>query len=146
MATLEPADLDPPTEAEAADEEATERAAAAASVEDISFKDAAKPSDVKPWGRGRMHLPTIHRLRLDQPGTAIQGAINATGFTVVVPGRKVMEAAGGIAKRDKRIVSVQSNHDGAGSRVTFKFRGGVPGYRVRLRKDFIEFLISAPTN
>ncbi|MBX3182958.1 MAG: PilZ domain-containing protein [Polyangiaceae bacterium] len=102
------------------------------------------PSKVPPWGRGKVTRPTIHRIRLDGPGGAIQGAINPTGFAVVIPNRKVMEDGAGIAKRDKRIARVRTSNAGGGAQVTFQFKDGIPGYRVRLRKDFVEFLISEP--
>ena len=91
-----------------------------------------------------MHLPVIHRIRLDSPGAAIEGAIHPTGFSVVVPDRKTMESGKPIAKRDKRIARVKTQNSSSGAQVTLKFRGGVPGYRVRLRKDFLEILISSP--
>jgi hypothetical protein len=107
-------------------------------------KAKTRPEDVAPWGRGKLNLPTIHRLRLDGPGAALQGAAEPTGFTVVIPGRKVMEAAAGIAKRDERIARVRASNTGAGAQVSFRFKDGTPAYRVRLRRDYIEFLISAP--
>ena len=159
MATMEPAPLGPPPElatpeGAGEDEEAKEKAAAD-QVEDETWGDKeekkpttskANPADVKPWGRGRLHLPTIHRLRLDQPGGAIKGAINPTGFTVVVPGVKVMESPRGIEKRDSRIARVKTRNGSSGAEITFQFRESVPGYRVRLRRDFVEFLISAPAD
>jgi hypothetical protein len=150
MATMEPAPLEPATDPQ--DEEALERAAAAAAVDDATWSDgagsqgAAKPADVKPWGRGSMHLPTIHKLRLDAPGGAISGAVSATGFTVVIPGRKVMESGRAIQRRDKRIVEVKTSNTAKGAQVSFQFRDKVPAYRVRLRNDFAEFLVSAPQN
>lgn len=153
MATMEPAPLEPSSEE---DEEARERAAAAAAVDDETWQESKqapksaqtsdKPQSVKPWGRGRLHLPTIHRIRLDKPGADIQGAIQPNGFTIVVPGRKAMESGKSIARRDQRILAVNTSNTAAGAQVTFKFRGGVPPYRVRLRKDFVEFLVSAPEN
>lgn len=124
-----------------------EKRAAAAAVEDQSWDDAepeVETTDSKPWGHGRLYLPTIHRIRLDGAATAIAGAMNADGFTVVVPGRKAMESGKSIEKRDKRIVSVLTNNNARGATVKFEFRGPVPPYRVRLRQDFVEFLISAP--
>ncbi|HMR10053.1 MAG TPA: hypothetical protein PKA88_29960, partial [Polyangiaceae bacterium] len=158
MATMEPAPLGPPPEL-GAPGEATEQSeeeqekAAAGAAEDEKFEDKeaapkkaqkANPSSVRPWGKGRINKPTIHRLRLDQPGGAIKGAINPTGFTVVVPGVKVMESARGIQKRDARIARVRTRNGSYGAEVTFQFRNSVPGYRVRLRKDYVEFLISEP--
>ncbi len=165
MATMEPAPLgsapdeaadpDGPAGAPAAEPPQTEEQKemeAAKAVPDQTFPDSppsstkkAKPHDVHPWGRGRVHTPIVHRLRLDGPGGAIEGVVKATGFTVVIPGRKVMESGSGIQKRDKRIARVRTSNSGSGAQITFQFRDGVPGYRVRLRRDFVEFLISAPS-
>jgi len=161
MATMEPAPLGSAPEeganplsldAEGARELAAAKAAPAAADETFNDKPAKKarlekqvrPQDVGPWGHGHVHKPTIHRLRLDASGAAIQGAINPTGFTVVIPGRKVMESGRSIARRDKRIARVSTSNTAGGAQISFKFRDGVPGYRVRLRHDFVEFLISAP--
>lgn len=103
-----------------------------------------RPEDVKPWGRGKLKEPTVFRLRLDAPGAAIQGHPDPTGFTVLIPGRKLLESASSISKRDDRIARVRTESSGAGAEITFKFKDGVPGYRVRLRRDFVEFLVSAP--
>jgi hypothetical protein len=108
-------------------------------------RSGARPEDVSPWGKGKMHEPTIHRLRLDTPGAALQGASESTGFSVVVPSRKVMEAAGGIAKRDPRIARIRATNTPVGAQISIRFKGEVPAYRVRLRKDYVEFLISAPS-
>lgn len=158
MATMEPAALGAvPPPATAAPEgevpDALEVAAnkAQAAADDEAFaenqspkeKTKASPADVEPWGRGKMHTPIVHRLRLDGPGGAIQGAITPTGFSVVIPERKVMEGGSAIVERDKRIAKVQTKNLGSGAQITFQFRNGVPGYRVRLRKDYVEFLISA---
>jgi hypothetical protein len=80
MATMEPAPLGAAPDAQDApeDEEAAEKAAAAAAVDDATWTEPSKsstsPSDVKPWGRGGMHLPTIHKLRLDGPASALSGS------------------------------------------------------------------------
>lgn len=146
MATAEPAPLGVPEKVDTAQ---MERLAAAAAVEDETWEEekpaaATTPADVKPWGRGKLHLPTIHRIRLDAPGTQLAGAMEPTGFTVVIPGRKAMEEGRNIEKRDKRIAQVKASNTDRGASITFKFRGTVPAYRVRLRKDFVEFFISAP--
>jgi predicted RNA-binding protein with TRAM domain len=86
----------------------------------------------------------VHRLRLDKAGTKIQGAVNATGFTVVLPGVKVMESPDGIMKRDSRIARVKTKNGTSGAEVSFQFKDGIPGYKVRLKKDSVEFLISSP--
>jgi hypothetical protein len=157
MATMEPAPLAPPPSGEAASIEAAEKAEAKASVsasaDDESFpeeedakdkgKSGKKPEDVAPWGRGKVVTPVIHRLRLDGPGDALQGSLQPTGFTIVVPHRKVMEQGAAIAKRDPRIARVRTVNTPNGAQITIQFKDGVPAYRARLRRDYIEFLIGA---
>jgi hypothetical protein len=55
-----------------------------------------------------------------------------------------LESGRAIQRRDKRIVQVKTSNQAAGAQVSFQFRDGVPAYRVRLREDSVEFLISAP--
>jgi len=128
------------------DDRESSRAAKSEKADSKSDGDRAgpRPEDVTPWGKGRMHEPVIHRLRLDTPGTALEGASESTGFSVVVPSRKVMEAAGGIAKRDPRIARIRATNTPAGAQISIRFKDEVPAYRVRLRKDYVEFLISSP--
>jgi hypothetical protein len=167
LATMEPAPLGPPPSAETRGVESAEltaaRAAAPASANDEEFSDpiervdgskrgadgkasdgkSARPEDVPAWGKGKMHQPVIHRLRLDGPGAALHGVSDATGFTVLVPGRKLMEQGDGIAKRDSRIGRARTTNTPGGAQVRITFRETLPGYRVRLRRDYIELLISA---
>ncbi len=169
MATMEPAPLAPPPgspesveAAEKADAKANASGAATALAapdegfsdesaddgdaksKDKGDKDGEKSAktDTTPWGKGKLHSPTIYRLRLDGPGGKLQGATLPTGFTVLVPGHKVMEQGASIAKRDTRIASVHTVNRTAGAEVAFHFRDGIPSYRVRLRHDYVEFLIS----
>jgi hypothetical protein len=141
MATAEP------VAAATMDDATAERLAAAAAVGDQTWEDESEPketAEAKPWGRGQLHLPTVHRIRLDGAGAELAGVAEGSGFTVVVPGRKAMESGRSIQKRDDRIAAVKASNTAEGARIGFTFRGPVPAYRVRLRKDFVEFLISAP--
>jgi hypothetical protein len=157
MATMEPAPLGAPPEGgegegEADSEEAAEKEKASVAdelwpEEGETGKGAsgkkANPSDVPPWGRGKLDTPVVHRLRLDGPGGAIQGAVNATGFSVVIPDRKVMESGSAIEQRDSRIARVKTRNGTSGAQISVSFKDGVPSYRVRLRKDYVELLISS---
>ena len=105
-----------------------------------------KAEDIKPWGTGKLHLPTVHRLRLDSPGGALKGFTKANGFSVLIPDRKVMDNAKVITKRDDRLKAVTADSSPEGAVISFKFRGPVPTYKVRLRNDYVEFFISAPGN
>jgi hypothetical protein len=168
IATTEPAPLGPPPTAEAKGLEEVELTAAKAvtpsTASDEEFTDpiehvdaskkkadaksadgdAERPEDVPAWGKGKMHAPTIHRLRLDGPGTALHGVSDATGFTVLVPGRKIMEQGDSIIKRDPRVGRARTTNTPGGAQVRITFRETLPAYRVRLRRDYIELLFSAP--
>jgi hypothetical protein len=167
LATMEPAPLGPPPTADARGIEAAEMNAAKAiapgTAADEEFTDpiehvdgsrkgesksadgsSTRPEDVPAWGKGKMNQPTIHRLRLDGAGSALHGVSDATGFTVLVPGRKVMEQGTAILKRDPRIGRARTTNTPGGAQVRITFREVLPGYRVRLRRDYVELLISAP--
>jgi hypothetical protein len=155
MATTEPAPLQPP-KAHVVDEYSM--------AKDLSFASAppslsktqaaarqadspsAEPSGDTVWQVGRMRLPIVHRLRLDGPGTALSGTKKPTGFSVLIPGRKVMESGHAIAKRDDRITDVRVANTPAGGTVSFRFRKEIPSYKVRLRKDYVEFFINSPAS
>jgi hypothetical protein len=143
MATMEPAPLEPPDDdIDAADE--------GSDVPDESFdKPVESPkkgsSDhLKAWGHGRLHLPFVHRIKLDEPGTALEGAKRSTGFTVFLPKRKLLQTGKAISRRDDRIIEVRTSNEPRGARVTFVFQGQVPAYKARLKGQYIEFFISSP--
>ena len=140
MATMEP--VPPPPDdkmASVSPEEAAEMAAAEASA-----NETWAPENVKPWGRGPVQLPKIYRLKLNRPGTAIRGTPQEGGFAVLIPGRSAQEDGAVIANSDRRIASVKTDNTSAGVRITFRFRDEVPGYRVRLAGQYVEFLVSTP--
>lgn len=122
--------------------EALEQAATAVPATPAPSTPASESSSV--FQVGRMHLPVVHRLRLDAPGAVLQGDKTSSGFSVLIPGRKVMETGTGIAKRDDRIIDVDVKNTPAGGKVTFRFRKDIPGYKVRLRNDYVEFFVNSP--
>lgn len=147
MATMEPAPLVPPSDEGIGSADAPGNAAPA--VADERFDDspkqgaAVRPEDVPAWGAGRLHLPIIHRIRLDHPGAALLGEKRSDGFSVVIPDRKALDSGKTIVRADDRIQNVEAKNDATGTRITFRFRSGVPAYKVRLRKNNVEFFISA---
>jgi hypothetical protein len=104
----------------------------------------AKAEAVKPWGTGKLYLPVIHRMKLDRPGIGLEGKKEMGGFSVELPGRRVLEGGAAIPKRDDRIAEVRTKNGPTGARVTFVFRSKIPTYKVRLRKNYVEFFISSP--
>jgi hypothetical protein len=141
MATLEPAPLEPPPDDI---ERAEESSASDETFDDGEAAKSKNPKDVKPWGNGRLVLPFVHRLKLDGPGAGLQGHKRPTGFSVFIPGSKVVGSGRTIARRDDRIAEVRTENESGGARVTFVFRGNIPAYKVRLKGDDVEFFISSP--
>jgi hypothetical protein len=122
---------------------APSRAAPRAPDQSFNGSNSARAQSLE-FGQGRLRSPVVYRLRLDQPAESLRGERTPTGFEVTLPGRRVMESGASIARRDERIARVATSNTGQGTRVSFRFKDTIPGYRVRLRKDYIEFSISAP--
>jgi hypothetical protein len=145
LATAQPEPLAPVPATVAYEDQAPDQAFEEAPAQDPTEKSSdVKPEDVKPWVTGKLHLPTVHRLRLSAPGAALKGFSKNGGFSVLIPGRKVTDNPKSIVKRDDRIRSVTADSSPEGAVITFKFRGPVPSHKVRLRNDYVEFFISAP--
>lgn len=151
LATARPEPMVAPPPASVAYEDqapdvAFDDSASAAAKEAKEEPAKAGPEDVKPWSKGRLHEPIVHRLRLNEPGAALKGYEKSDGFSVVIPDRKVMDNPKSIVKRDDRIRSVTAEPSKEGAVIKFHFRGTVPSYKVRLRNDYVEFFISSPGN
>lgn len=154
MATMEPAPLDPPSgdmtqEPEGSDQDepsAPDEAfhdPPAVKVQEASEPPQASEQMVEPWGTGKLHLPVVHRIKLDGAAGALEGIKKSNGFSVFLPKRKLLESGKTIARRDDRILEVRTSNEAGGARVTFVFQGKVPGYKVRLKKNYVEFFISS---
>lgn len=112
------------------------------SVGGANPKDKKKHGKVTPFGNGAVSHGNILHLKMDGAVDQIQGAQQPTGFTVKIPGRKSIEAAGPLAARDGRIAAVKVTNDPAGAELTFTFKDGVPNYQVRAKGDTLEIALA----
>jgi hypothetical protein len=94
------------------------------------------------FGQGRLQRPVIYRLRLDDVGGTLRGERTATGFEISIAGRRLLDSGASITRRDPRIAKVSTQNGSQGTRISFRFRETIPAYKVRLRKDVLEFWIS----
>jgi hypothetical protein len=101
-----------------------------------------KPIHVIPFGNGAVAHGNVLRLKMDGAIEKIQGATQPTGFTVAVPDRRSLEAAGPLAARDSRIASIKVTNDGAGAELAVAFKDGVPNYQVRAKGDTLEIVLA----
>jgi hypothetical protein len=106
-------------------------------------RESAAPVGSSEFSRGKLHLPIIHRLRLDGPAARVVGEPTSSGFNIVIPGRKVMESGAAISKRDRRISRVATRNNNGSAKIAFDFKGTIPAYKIRLRQDFVEIFISS---
>jgi|HubBroStandDraft_6_1064221.scaffolds.fasta_scaffold78521_2 hypothetical protein len=115
-----------------------------AAADDTTDKSEKKHIRVTPFSNGPVHHGNILRLKMDAPLEAIEGAQQPTGFTVKLPGRKSLEAAGPLAARDSRIASIKVSNDSAGAELTVTFKDGVPNYRVSAKGDNLVIALAPP--
>jgi hypothetical protein len=111
---------------------------------DKGDKADKKGGKIAPFGNGPVSHGNLLKLKMDGPIEAIQGAAQPTGFTVKLPNRKSIEAAGPLASRDSRIASIKVTNDGAGAELTVTFKDGVPNYQVKAHGDTLEMHLAKP--
>lgn len=87
----------------------------------------------------------VIRIKMDGQIAAIQGASQPTGFTVVIPSRKSMDAAGPLASKDPRIAQLKVANEPTGAELAVSFKDGVPNYAVRAKGDVLELVLAKPS-
>jgi len=141
LSTTEPVPTPPNPEALAADAEPGDAPPGAAAAE-AGSKDPGAPDSEEPavssggalrkeWGMGQVHDPISLKLTMDGEVAGFSGSEGDTGFTLVVPGRKSVSSASGLARKDKRIESLNVVNYPDRAEVTLHFKGDVPAYAVK---------------
>jgi hypothetical protein len=103
----------------------------------------AKLLRVAPFGNGAVRHGNVLRIKMDGVIEKIEGASLPTGFTVVLPNRKSLEAAAPLAARDSRIASIRVTNEAHGAELTVAFKDGVPNYQVRAKGDTLELVLAS---
>jgi hypothetical protein len=85
----------------------------------------------KVWGVGEVHDPVSLKLTMDGDVTGFSGSEGDSGFTLVIPGRKSVSSASGLARKDKRIESLNVVNYPDRAEVTLQFKGDVPAFAVK---------------
>jgi hypothetical protein len=106
--------------------------------------DRSHPIKVTPFGNPSVNHGNVLRLKMDGPIEKINGATQATGFLVTIPGRKSIEPAAPLAARDARIASIKVSNETGGAELNVTFKDGVPNYQVRARGDDLEIVLAPP--
>jgi hypothetical protein len=103
-----------------------------------------KPGKVTPFGNGPVAHGNVLKIKMDGAVARIQGASQPSGFTVVIPGRKSLDAAGPLAAKDPRIAAIRVSNEPSGAELTVTFKDGVPNYQVKARGDTLEMHLAKP--
>jgi hypothetical protein len=98
----------------------------------------AKATGVKEWGHGSVKKPVVLKLKMDGPVDGLNGASGAMGFTISLPGRRALSSASELARKDKRIASINVVNSAHGADVSLQFKDGVPPYMAKAKGDVLE--------
>ncbi len=101
-----------------------------------------KAVHVTPFGNGAVGHANVLHLKMDGMIEKIEGAPTPTGFNVVIPDRRSLEAAAPLAARDSRIAAIRVTNESNGAELAVSFKDGVPNYQVRAKGDSLEILLA----
>jgi hypothetical protein len=123
----------------------------AAGDDEAESKPAAKPkksaarntSDkgTKSFGRGNVRNPTVLTLQMNRAIKSLRGSGDSNGFTVNVIGARSNEPAAGLRRRDSRVAIAKIVNSGSNAKLTVRFRGNAPAYRVQADGHTLRVLI-----
>jgi hypothetical protein len=101
-----------------------------------------KKRAVEPFGNGPVAHGNVLHIKMDGPIEKIEGAATPNGFTVVIPGRKSVDAAGPLAQRDERLASIKMTNEADSAELNVAFRDGVPNYQVRAHGSTLDIALA----
>ncbi len=106
-----------------------------------SAGDGKSGPPLKEWGQGTVSHPVMLKLKMDGPIERINGAAGAMGFTISLPDRRSVSSTTDLARKDKRLASVNVVNTSHGAEVTIQFKDGVPPYLARVKGDRLEIAL-----
>jgi hypothetical protein len=101
----------------------------------------ASATGKKEWGQGKVRNPVMLRIKMDGPIETLNGGAGAMGFTISLPGRRSLSSTSELARKDKRIASLQVVNNAQGAEVTVQFKDGIPAYVAKAKGDKLEIAL-----
>jgi hypothetical protein len=95
----------------------------------------------KEWGTGSVRRPQVLRLKMDGAVAGIRGTSSPMGFTIAVPGRRALSSSSDLARKDKRLESVDVINTPEGSEITVAFREPIAAYVAKVRGERLEIAL-----
>jgi hypothetical protein len=105
--------------------------------------DGKSGAPLKEWGQGSVSHPITLKLKMDGPIERINGAAGAMGFTISLPDRRSVSSTTDLARKDKRLSSVNVVNTSHGAEVTLQFKDGVPPYLAKVKGDRLEIALGS---
>lgn len=106
---------------------------------------AANGPILKEWGQGSVGShPVVLRIKMDGAIERIAGSAGAQGFTINVPGRRSTSSATDLARKDKRLASVNVVNTSHGAEISVQFKDDVPSYQAKVKGEKLEISIAKP--
>ena len=105
--------------------------------------DGKSGAPLKEWGQGSVSHPVTLKLKMDGPIERINGAAGAMGFTISLPDRRSVSSTTDLARKDKRLSSVNVINTSHGAEVTLQFKDGVPPYLAKVKGDRLEIALGS---
>ncbi|MEO5726858.1 MAG: PilZ domain-containing protein [Byssovorax sp.] len=105
--------------------------------------DGKSGPPLKEWGQGSVAHPVTLKLKMDGPIERINGAAGAMGFTISLPDRRSVSSTTDLARKDKRLSSVNVINTSHGAEVTLQFKDGVPPYLAKVKGDRLEIALGS---
>ena len=104
---------------------------------------AAAGPILKEWGKGEVgKRAVVLKIKMDGAVERITGAAGAQGFTISVPGRRSISSATNLARKDKRLASVNVVNTSNGAEISVQFKDDVPSYQARVKGEKLEIAIA----
>jgi hypothetical protein len=95
----------------------------------------------KQFGKGNVRSPITLKIKTDGPVETVNGAAGAMGFTISLPGRRALSSATELARKDKRIASINVVNNPAGAEISVQFKDGVPAYVAKAKGDRLDIAL-----
>lgn len=98
---------------------------------------------VKEWGKGEVGAhPVVLKIKMDGPVEKIAGSAGAQGFTIAVPNHRSVSSNNDLARKDKRLASVNVVNTSRGAEISVQFKDDVPSYQAKVKGDKLEISIA----
>jgi len=140
LSTTEPIPTAAPSASAQAGNEAEPGGAAAGSGEGDD-EGGGNADGTREWGEGNPRSPKTITVKLDGDVEGFNGAKGAMGFTIVLPGRRILSSSSELQKKDKRIATFQIANKPNGAELTLQFKDGVPAYLARAKGNKLEIML-----